>query len=204
MDDGFQNRSLAKTLSIVLVTARRGLGNGRTLPGGPLRAPLETQAPFADVVVVVDGLPPVDEHRRALLHAHLSARIGRPILDVRVEPSSSVGSLTGKRLIAYCGIAGPERFFASLEALDATVVERTAFRDHHHLTDGEASDLLQRARKAGADLVTTEKDLARLSGQGGARGELREASIALPVQVKLPAGQEAQFDSLLAKAIGLS
>lgn len=203
MDDGFQNRSLAKSLSIVLVSTQRGLGNALTVPSGPLRAPLAVQKQFADVVVTLDGTPATDEAQRKALTPDINAEIGRPILEARIEPRGD-NELAGEPVVAFCGIAGPKRFFATVEALGATIVERVAFRDHQVLSEAEASGLLARAQATGARLVTTEKDLARLAGATGARGALRDGCLVIPISVELSAGDIASLDALLARATGLS
>lgn len=203
MDDGFQNRSLAKSLSIVLVTSRRGLGNGQTMPGGPLRAPLAVQKQFADVVVIVDGTPAIERTRHDTLRASLDTLVGGPILDARVEPVGG-RDLQGQRVVAYCGIAAPERFFATVDSLGAVVADRVAFPDHHPLIEPEAVDLLEKARAVGATLVTTEKDLARLAGVVGPRAALRAASVAVPIRIAMAGRDATRLDALLAQAVGLS
>lgn len=203
MDDGFQNRSLAKSLSLVLVSASRGLGNGRVLPGGPLRAPLDAQIADAGAIVIVDGAPPSVPEQRARLASGFAAFSGPPILEAKVEPAAT-GDLKGKPVVAYCGIAGPERFFATVEALGAQILVRRAFRDHHPLSEAEVGELIATARDADATLVTTEKDLARLTGGSGARAALRAASVAIPIRVVLEPGDEERLGRLLAQAAGLS
>ncbi len=203
MDDGLQNPTLAKTLTLALVTAQRGVGSGRTMPSGPLRAPLAVQARLADAVILLDGTPAMDAERRAALRARLSAETGRPVIEARVE-AAAPPNLRGQRVIAYCGIAGPERFFATAEALGAHLIERVAFRDHHPLSEAEAAGLLGRARVADAVLVTTEKDIARLAGTTGPQGDLREASVAVPIKVEVSGPDAGQLDALLAQVIGLS
>lgn len=203
MDDGLQNRSLAKTLTIVLVHARRGFGNGAVMPAGPLRAPLMAQIPHAGAVVIVDGVPSSNQETRAKLKATIAALTDAPVLDARIEPAQLI-DLKGKAVVAYCGIAGPERFFDTLGVLGANVLDRVAFRDHHRLSEAEAGHLIARAKATGTLLVTTEKDLARLAGESGVRADLRTASVAVPIGVALQPGDEQRLSNLLSRAVGIS
>jgi tetraacyldisaccharide 4'-kinase len=160
MDDGFQNPALAKDLAVLLVDGRRGIGNGRVIPGGPLRAPLETQITHAQAVVFVgpsDSAPAIAErarrHNVATYHA-------------RLEPDrDTVAALKGRKVLAFAGIGDPEKFFATLEAAGVAVAERVSFADHHRYTAAEARALLARADADNLMLLTTEKDLVRLSGK---------------------------------------
>ncbi|MBD1546080.1 tetraacyldisaccharide 4'-kinase [Roseibium aggregatum] len=155
MDDGFQNPALHKDLSIVLVDAETGLGNGRCLPAGPLRAPLSMQILKTDVLVVVgEG----DAARQAV---HLASRKGLPICTATVE-AEDTELLRECSLLAYAGIGRPQKFFATLEKLGLDVAETRAFGDHHGFTEKEAETLLTRAEAGGLQLVTTSKDMARL------------------------------------------
>lgn len=178
MDDGLQNPSLAKDLSIAIVDARRGFGNGRVIPAGPLRARLTFQLGLVDCIVVMgatDGEPPVFE----ALKRHFPG----PVLRGRAEPAGDLDWLAGARLLAYAGIANPERFFRMLAGFAPGTLIRRTFPDHHAFTDGEAARLIAEADTAGAELVTTEKDLARLVGASGACAELAARSRALPIRV---------------------
>ena len=155
MDDGFQNPALHKDLSIVLVDAETGLGNGRCLPAGPLRAPMSAQIVKTDVLVVVgEG----DGAREAV---HLASRKGAPIFTATLE-ADDTELLRECSLLAYAGIGRPKKFFASLERLGLDVAETRAFADHHGFTEKEAQALLTRAEAAGLQLVTTSKDMVRL------------------------------------------
>jgi len=159
MDDGFQNPTLAKELAILMVDGRRGIGNGRTIPAGPLRAPLETQISHAQAMVIVgrpDGLTALVERAR---------RHNVAIFHTRLEPDGpTIAALGGRRVLAFAGIGDPEKFFATLTENGIAVAERASFPDHHRYTAAEAQTLLARADKENLVLVTTEKDLARLSG----------------------------------------
>ena len=177
MDDGFQNPALTKDLAILLVDGRRGIGNGRMIPAGPLRAPLETQISEADALVVVgraDGLSAVIE--RACRHSVA-------IFHGRLEPDrATIAALGGRKVLAFAGIGDPEKFFATLADAGIAVGERASFADHHRYTAAEAQDLIARADAANLVLLTTEKDLARLSGEKRLAALAARAN-ALPVRL---------------------
>jgi tetraacyldisaccharide 4'-kinase len=175
MDDGFQNPSLAKDLAIVLVDGRRGIGNGRVFPAGPLRAPLPTQLAHAHALVVVG--PPVN----TAAITDLARAKSIPIFHARLEPDSSVvAALRGRKVLAFAGIGDPEKFFATLAGAGIEVAERAGFPDHHRYTAADAWTLMARADAAKLVLITTEKDLARLAGER-ALSALAERASALPV-----------------------
>jgi tetraacyldisaccharide 4'-kinase len=199
MDDGLQNPDLAKDLSLAVVDGRRGFGNRRVIPAGPLRAPLEFQLERADAIVVNQQLRPDASSRctSGEVAAELRRRFPGPVLDAWVEPDSTGLQLAGARVVAFAGIGNPQRFFAMLETLDADVVDRVAFRDHHAFTDADAKRLIERTDATGSRLVTTEKDHVRLIGRRGALAELRERSLALPIRLCLEARDTARLDSLL-------
>ena len=177
MDDGLQNPSLAKDLSIAVVSRERGLGNGRVIPAGPLRAPLAAQIGLANIIVI-SGPPTQADHSQ---RDRLAAMTHAPILRAVTCPADDTRQFNGRRVVAYAGIANPERFFTMLENAGAMIVERHAFGDHHVFSDAEARGLIDAARRTSADLVTTEKDLARLSGSGGAAPTLRAHSRAFAI-----------------------
>lgn len=173
MDDGFQNPSLTKNLSFVVVNSESGIGNGLCLPAGPLRAPLEPQLRRADAVIVVGDGDAAN---------WLAARKRPPVLRARLVPDTkAAGDLKGKRVLAFAGIGRPQKFAGTLKGLGADVVRLAGFPDHHAFTAIEARDLIEEARRGKLLLVTTEKDKARLGG--AALKELRETAIAVPVRM---------------------
>ncbi|MDB5633510.1 MAG: lpxK [Tardiphaga sp.] len=159
MDDGFQNPAVAKDASIVVIDGDRGLGNGRVLPAGPLRAPLDLQIARTDVLVIVgNGMA-------ASGVATLVAAKGCPVLTARLVPDeASVAALRGKRVLAFAGIGDPGRFFRTLRHSDVDVVVEKAFADHHPYTAGEIDALVAQAQRDALTLVTTEKDVVKLRG----------------------------------------
>jgi tetraacyldisaccharide 4'-kinase len=192
MDDGFQNPSLAKNWSLLVVNAARGIGNGRVLPAGPLRAPLAEQLARADALVVVgDG----DAARPVVAAA---ATRGVSVLTARLMPEPSVlAAIRDEKVLAFAGIGDPGRFFATLNQAGVTVAARRAFGDHHRYTAAEAAELNAQAARGDLLLVTTEKDMARIEGDPAA-APLAKA-VALPVTLVFD--DAAALRGLLAKAI---
>jgi tetraacyldisaccharide 4'-kinase len=193
MDDGFQNPTLAKTLAILVIDGRRGIGNGRIIPAGPLRAPLGIQLDHAQALMVVG---PPDAASAVIENA---GRRHLAILHARLEPDRQVLAAIGRRkVLAFAGIGDPERLFATLTEAGIDVAERAAYPDHHRYTAAEAQDLIARARARNLMLITTEKDLARLSGDAKLT-ELAARSSALPVRLKI--AEADQFGKLVLKAL---
>jgi len=179
MDDGFQNSSLVKDFSVLVVDGTKGLGNGLPFPAGPLRAQLSPQLRRAQAMIVVgDGEAGNNAARLAKAHS-LQVFRGRLASD-----PDSAANVKSKSVLAYAGIGAPEKFFHSLEAAGAIVSAWKSFGDHHRYTAADAADLLAKAEQGGLELITTEKDLARMRGND-ILTKLRERSKALRVRLSL-------------------
>lgn len=174
MDDGFQNPALAFDLALLTVDAERGVGNGRVLPAGPLRAPLAPQLRRADALLVVGA----GDTAAPLVRA--AARAGRSTIHARLRPTR-VRDWRKEPILAFAGIGHPDKFFATLTAAGAPVSKTLGFPDHHPYSEIDAEKLLRLADSEKLRLVTTEKDMARLSGATGARARLRERAEAFHV-----------------------
>jgi tetraacyldisaccharide 4'-kinase len=183
MDDGLQNGTLAKDFTIAVVDGRRGIGNGKVFPAGPLRAPLEAQWARSDALLVV-GEP----RGAAAVVAAATAR-GKQILYARlVENAAAVQTLAGKRVLAFAGIGDPEKFFATVAAAGIEAPRRLSFPDHHRFSPEEAASLLMQAEHHGLELLTTEKDHARMIGDP-ALAVLAESARVLPVTLQIDEAQ---------------
>lgn len=180
MDDGLQNPSLAKDLCLAVVDGARGFGNERVIPSGPLRAPLCAQLTVTDVVVV-NGTGAQRDCIAEIVRPCFSG----PVVAAAMRPRDDAGWLRGRDVIAYAGIGNPERFFRMLEDFGSRLVERHVFADHHAYSEDDARQLDAAARRSGAVLVSTEKDLVRLRGQSGARGELATRTHSIGVEMQM-------------------
>ncbi|HWL69871.1 MAG TPA: tetraacyldisaccharide 4'-kinase [Geminicoccus sp.] len=152
MDDGFQNAGLAKSASWLVVDGPAGIGNGRVFPAGPLRER------FADAVLRAEALVMIGPDRQLL-----GAQAGLPVLAAELRhPPGALAELAGRPLLPFAGIGRPAKFFESLTAAGLHLVGTRAFPDHHPFTEAELAGLHDAAKRSGATLVTTEKDLVRL------------------------------------------
>ncbi len=157
MDDGLQNPALAKDFRIAVVDGAVGVGNGKCIPAGPLRAPLGAQLKQVDCVLVI-GAGDAGAHVEAAAKSE-----GVSVCRARLTPDVDTAQrVKGARVFAFAGIGRPEKFFDTLSSLGADVFGARAFPDHHTYSAAELADLHARADKAGAMLITTEKDRARI------------------------------------------
>jgi len=179
MDDGFQNPSLIKDLSLIVVDAAVGLGNGLIIPAGPLRAPLEAQIARAGALIVIG-----DGGKAARLIEAFTAQ-SKPVLKARMVPRQDRRWLGVLPVIGFAGIARPAKFFATLRNEGARLIETRPFPDHHRYTEREARRLLKAATEQNAMLVTTEKDYVRLADDPEtALGELKHRCRPFPIAVE--------------------
>jgi tetraacyldisaccharide 4'-kinase len=179
MDDGLQNPTLEKTISLLVIDGGYGFGNGLLLPAGPLREAVSRAAARCRAAVLIgpdetgalDALPASLPVLRADLVPDTKERFGR------------------RQVIAFAGIGRPEKFFRSVLSLGAEIVATHAFPDHHVYNAGDSARLLGEASTRGATLVTTAKDFVRLPAA------LRAAS--LVVGVRLEWEDETALEELL-------
>jgi tetraacyldisaccharide 4'-kinase len=187
LDDGVQNPGLVKDLAFAVVDGESSFGNGLCIPAGPLRAPLSAQLPFVQALIVLGG----DDDAASRIEALAP---GKPLIRASLEPDAlAAAPLIGREVVAFAGIARPEKFYATLRRVGAQIVATRDFPDHHPYTQREVEALFEESRGRGALLVTTEKDLVRLSG--------RQARAVLTLPVTLRFEEPASVRRILRQAV---
>jgi tetraacyldisaccharide 4'-kinase len=179
LDDGLQNGTIAKDLSILTIDGLSGFGNGWQLPAGPLREPVAKAAARCQLAVIIGP----DE-------AGVAARLpaGLPLLKARIEPTHPQ-NLKGRRWFAFCGLGAPEKFRRTIEAMGLDLAGWREFPDHHRYSEKELDRLRADASSLKAGLLTTRKDWVRI------HPEFRPGLT--PLDILLRFEDEAALDALL-------
>lgn len=167
MDDGFQSARIHMDYALIVVDARRGIGNGHVIPGGPLRARMVDQMRHVDAVLKVGNGSAAD------IVVRQAAKAGRAFFEASVRPTAPDG-ISGQRCLAFAGIGEPEKFFDTVRAVGGDVVVARSFGDHHFYSGFDAQELIDTAEAQGLQLVTTAKDAVRLDHAEGALSALRQ------------------------------
>ncbi|NOX39401.1 MAG: tetraacyldisaccharide 4'-kinase [Alphaproteobacteria bacterium] len=190
LDDGFQNPTLAKDISIVVVDAVAGFGNGRVFPAGPLREPASEGLKRADVILVIGG-----DKAQARFQTNWPTSAAAPIVRAELAPLETGMEWKGMKVLAFAGIGRPAKFFATVRALGANIIQTEALSDHQPLTLPLMRRLEADSFFKGAQMVTTEKDATRLPEAFKLR--------VLTVPVRLSVKDWSAIDAALA-AVGVS
>ncbi|MDC3108114.1 tetraacyldisaccharide 4'-kinase [Paracoccaceae bacterium] len=157
LDDGHQNFSIEKNLSIVVFDAERNLTNEQIFPLGNLRESPKSAITRADFLICIGGSVSRKKFKETLLLDHSSK-----IIEGEFRPSI-VPKIKNRKLVAFCGIGRPEKFFSMLKELNMQVIHEVSFPDHHFYTERQLAKIFKIADKNNAIVVTTEKDHVKLS-----------------------------------------
>ena len=165
LDDGFQHLRLGRDLDLVLLDAHSPFGNYRLLPAGSLREPASGLR-RADVVLITRSRSKesFEVLERVVRRYHREV----PILLSGHRCSGFVdydGNAVDRpsRVVAFCGIGNPDAFVTDVENQGVQMAAFRPFRDHHAFTAEDWRALVELASAHDASLLTTEKDLVRLT-----------------------------------------
>jgi len=185
LDDGLQNPALAKDLTIMVVDAQMGFGNGQVVPSGPLRETIEAAVAKTDLLLTIGSKG--DAHDAFL--DKWDAVKTLPHVSSSIEPLQTGMDWQGMEALAFAGIGRPEKFYQTLKEMGVKVKATRSFDDHQTLSNSLLLRLENEAWQLGAQLVTTEKDAVRLPK------EWQQKVLTVPVRLKIH--QAKVFDEFL-------
>ena len=153
MDDGFQNPTLQKDFSIVVINGEQGFGNKRVIPAGPLRESIKRGLSRTNLVITIGE---ISESVKNKIPKHI------PMIGASFKIKEDDLMLKGQKITAFAGIAYPEKFFNSLKLVKANIVDQISYSDHHIYSENDLLNLAEIANKHKSILVTTKKDIVRI------------------------------------------
>ncbi len=189
-DDALQNHSsLHRDLVLTVIDCDVGFSNGRLLPAGPLREPIQAAFAKTDAIILTSAgkFDPPEEVRSS----------GLPIFHAVRTPVKHGYDLEGAAVIAFAGIARPERFFQTVKELGATIIKSISFSDHQPYEKRMIERLIREAEVKEALLVTTEKDMVRIPD------EYRIYFTPVMIEFSFSEADETQMIGLISRKTGI-
>ena len=174
LDDGFQDFSVEKDLSIVCFNEKQWIGNGFIIPSGPLREGLS--ALTRANCVIINGKKNINIENKILKNNKLIK-----IFYSKYKPQN-ISDFKNRKIICFAGIGNPINFFDLLKKNEINVLEQTSFPDHHNYSKAELDILIKKAKENNATLLTTEKDYLRIEEKY--RGNINCLKIKIEIENK--------------------
>ena len=174
LDDGFQDFSVEKDLSIVCFNEKQWIGNGFIIPSGPLREGLS--ALTRANCVIINGKKNINIENKILKNNKLIK-----IFYSKYKPQN-ISDFKNRKIICFAGIGNPINFFDLLKKNEINVLEQTSFPDHHNYSKTELDILIKKAKENNATLLTTEKDYLRIEEKY--RGNINCLKIKIEIENK--------------------
>ena len=174
LDDGFQDFSVEKDLSIICFNEKQWIGNGFIIPSGPLREGLS--ALTRANCVIINGKKNINIENKILKNNKLIK-----IFYSKYKPQN-ISDFKNRKIICFAGIGNPINFFDLLKKNGINVLEQTSFPDHHNYSKTELDILIKKAKENNATLLTTEKDYLRIEEKY--RGNINCLKIKIEIENK--------------------
>ena len=155
LDDGFQDYSIKKNFSILCFNSRQLIGNGFTIPSGPLRESIKSLK-RADCVLINGEKNIKFENKINKFNKNIKIFYSKyKLLDT--------DGIQNKKVIALAGIGNPENFFDQLKEKNIDLIKTYSYPDHHNYSKKELKNIIDESEKNNAVIVTTEKDYSRMN-----------------------------------------
>lgn len=156
-DDGFQDNRIINDLNILVVDGKIGFGNGFLMPAGALRQSINSGLKKADLIILIGEV----EKEFYDFITKSAKKFDVKIIKAELK-ALNLKDFSKQKLLAFCGIAYPQKFFSFLRANNLNIVDSKAFYDHKIYSVSDLKHLFKAAQKQNATLITTKKDWVKL------------------------------------------
>ncbi len=185
LDDGFQDVSIHKNLSIICFNSRQLIGNGYIIPAGPMRESLSS-IKNSNIVLINGKKNEIFESKIKKISPLIK------IFNSNYYPIN-IENFKNKKIYAFAGIGNPKNFIDLLKENNLNIEKTKIFPDHYSFSRDELLDLIRDAKSNNLELVTTEKDFQRVKNFN-----LKEIKC---IKVELKIEKQGEFESYLLKYI---
>ena len=154
LDDGLQDNSIISNLNILVFNGYQGIGNGRIIPSGPMREKFSQALRKSHLAIIID---PDITNIKGLIDDQI------PVLDANLKIEDKyLNNFKNKKVIAFCGIGYPKKFYKTLEKIGCELTYTKSFPDHYVYSRKDIKNLLKKSQELDSLLITTEKDHIKL------------------------------------------
>ena len=158
LDDGFQDYSIKKNLNILCFNSNQLIGNGMTLPSGPLRENINA-IKKTQIVIINGGKNKIFEKKILNISDKIKIFYSK-YLPINIK------EFENKKLFVFAGIGNPSNFFKLLKENNLDIHKQIAFPDHYKFSKSEIQKMIKESSENNLELVTTEKDYCRIKDLG--------------------------------------
>ena len=155
LDDGFQDFSIKKDLSIICFNEKQWIGNGLVIPAGPLREDLSALSRAN--CVIINGKKNINIEDKIL------KKNNKTRIFYTKYKAQNIEEFKNDKIIAFAGIGNPNNFFDLLKDNNINILEEISFPDHYNYSNKELENLINKTKENNATLLTTEKDFFRIN-----------------------------------------
>ncbi len=159
-DDGLQDRSIKYDLSIVCFNNINWIGNGMTIPAGPLRENITNLKKY-DCLFLNGNLENVNNLKNKILDINPKIKIFLG----KYEPTNLDDFDRNEKYIAFSGIGNHQTFIAMIKNFKFNILKEFEFPDHYNYKNEDIRKILIEAENLNCKIITTEKDYLRLDGK---------------------------------------
>ena len=158
LDDGLQDKTIDYDLSIVCFNNINWIGNGMTIPAGPLRESFNNIKKY-DHIFLNGNLENVDNLTKEIhkVNSNINIHLGK------YEPINLNEFNKNKKYFVFSGIGNHKTFVSMIKKHDLHVLKDLEFSDHHAYTKSDVDKIIYEANNLNCEIITTEKDFFRLN-----------------------------------------